>query len=131
MVRLKSYHRRLLNVLTLSLQNTLVPGGQRYFVNPADGSLQFSIPHSGLDPKGAIYDFLALDKGTFAVFPGARGWMACPTNAADVGGPNGKVWQIRAQLSQLEFEADCLPVNLVTKPWKPEGNVTVAAWEYI
>jgi hypothetical protein len=100
-------------------------------VNPADGSLQFSVPHSGVDAKGAIYDFLALVKGTFAVFPGAKGWMACPTNETGVSGPNDKAWQIRAQLPKLEFEEECVPVNLVTKPWKPESNVTVAAWEYV
>ena len=55
--------------------------------------------------------------------------MACPSDPVEDG---TKKWQIRAQLPALEFEEDCVPVNLITKPWQAEdgSNSTFAAWEY-
>jgi hypothetical protein len=116
-----------------AVQATLVPGGQRYYVNPIDGALQFSIPHSSIDPKGAISDIIALQNGTFAVSPGVKGWLACPRHTKISTGEEFVRWQIHAQLPNLDDVKDCLPVNLVTVPWKPkeDSNTTFAAWEYV
>lgn len=117
----------------LVTQATLVPGGQRYYVNPIDGALQFSIPHSSIDPTGAISNLVALQNGTFAIFPGVKGWLACPQHSKNGTGEGIIQWRIHAQLPHLVDVKDCSPVNLVTVPWKPKegSNSTFAAWEYI
>lgn len=58
--------------------------------------------------------------------------MACPGGKEETDTFEEK-WQIRAQLPAIEFEEECVPVNLITKPWKAEdgSNTTIAAWEYI
>jgi hypothetical protein len=104
--------------------------------------LQFSIPHSSVDPQGAIYDFLALDSRGFFVFPGANGWLACRTEKE---GPNqpppadpeaigsGATHQIFAQLPGVENNGHCIPITLIVDLWKPDNGSTsnFAAWEYV
>jgi hypothetical protein len=111
----------------------MVPGGQRYFIERTTGALQFSVPHSSVDAPGAIYDINALQNGTFGLFP-HDGWMACQSapDGTTVQIQDGEApWQIFAQLPNLTFEPDCIPINVVTIPWQTPVNHSSAVWEYI
>ena len=115
-------------------KSTLVPGGQRYYVDNSTGAFGFTVPHSAAVPQGAIFDFIALSNGTFAVYPGARGWMACPDSAnggsQEVNNSTVGPWQIFAQLPGLDFKNECVPLNLITMPWNAPNGSSMAAWEY-
>jgi hypothetical protein len=111
----------LLNDTTNTKQNTLVPGGQRYYVHPSTGALGFTQAHSGSEPIGAIHDIYAFEKGAFQV-QGSEGWMACPTKIG-----TAPSLQILAKLPGLSFAAECFQISLLTVDWNGQGP---SAWQY-
>lgn len=110
----------------------MVPGGQRYYIDPSTGALRFSVPHSGSDVPDAIYNIEAIENGTFGL--AYAGWMACqaPSNGSHPLPENEtNPWQLFAQLPSITFADDCIPVNVITTPWEAPANNSAAAWEYI
>ncbi|KAJ7228310.1 hypothetical protein GGX14DRAFT_612127 [Mycena pura] len=101
-----------------NLMDTMVPGGQQYFVGP-DGALSYTAPHSAAIPPGSSFDIEAFQGGLF-VPANSNGWLACP-----VPGPSQ---QIFANLNGVVFPANCVSVSLAVNA-VPSG--TVGAYEYV
>jgi hypothetical protein len=97
-----------------------VPGGQRYYVDPADGALGFTQAHSAQVPNGSLFNIEHLVHGAFELV-GTDGWMACPTNGSTY-------YKIYAKIENLTFLPSCFGVNIMTNRWVGDGP---AAWQYV
>ncbi|PVH86692.1 hypothetical protein DL98DRAFT_310708 [Cadophora sp. DSE1049] len=105
---------------TLSM-DAVVPGGQRAFVRK-DGSLGFTVPHSGAIPEGAMtapWQFTPQkEDGTVGQLKFAtRGFNACKTGEK---GPSGLVvYQLYALsiASEAQLEKECIDVGFSTATW--------------
>ncbi|KAJ7208629.1 carbohydrate-binding module family 52 protein, partial [Mycena pura] len=98
--------------------DTMVPGGQQYFVGP-DGALGYTAPHSAAIPPGSSFDIEAFQGGLF-VPPDSNGWLACPVTGSSQ-------LQIFANLNGVVFPANCVSASLGVNA-VPSG--TVGAYEY-
>jgi|ERR1712225_107676 len=101
--------------------DAVVPGGQRAFVRK-DGSLGFTVPHSGAIPEGAMtgpWQFTPQkEEGTVGQLKFAtRGFNACKTGEK---GPSGlDIYQLYALSigSEAQLEKECIDVGFSTATW--------------
>lgn len=109
----------LVEVLTLNPQNTVVPGGQAYYVE-ANGALGFTQAHSGSRPANVTdSSFEAFENGIFIV-TGLINWLACPSASA------GNQYQIFAPLPGVTFSDACLPIVVTNTAYSGEP-----VWQYV
>lgn len=101
----------------------VVPGGQRVYMG-ADGTLGYTVPHSGLVPEGAVATGFSLSEpGTdgkspnqVLLFDGRNNFLACP---------NGDT-SYNVVVSNKSTRTDCVGLVMVA------GNATAvpAAWQW-
>ncbi|KAG4434855.1 hypothetical protein IFR05_009649 [Cadophora sp. M221] len=105
---------------TLSM-DAIVPGGQRAFIRK-DGSLGFTVPHSGAIPEGAStgpFQFTPqeIDGTVGKLLFATRGFNACKIGEK---GPSGlDVYQLYALAisSEAQLEKECVDVGFATATW--------------
>ncbi|TID23786.1 carbohydrate-binding module family 52 protein [Venturia nashicola] len=96
--------------------DTLVPGGQRYYMNDYTGALKFTQAHSGTAVNASFGFLQSLDGGAFMA--GNDGiFVTCPSQD----------YKIYARYGGSGVPDDCFNVNLLTMPWNGTG---AAAWQY-
>lgn len=97
-----------------------MPGGQVYYIEPAQGALGFTQAHSAYYPPGSVFGVNAYQKGAFVYLPG-NGWTACPSEAY----PGS--YQVFQKLDGLTFNDTCVDFTILVKDWP--SNVP-GAWQY-
>ncbi|KAI2607104.1 uncharacterized protein GGS25DRAFT_319008 [Hypoxylon fragiforme] len=100
-----------------------VPGGQQVYV-AADGSLSYTVPHSGALPEGASATGFQRERSESFGAPvtlsqAGKAWLMCPVSEGE---PRERTYQIFVDHTDLE---DCLYSGMRT--YTDEGD----AWEYV
>ncbi|KAI9665154.1 MAG: hypothetical protein M1831_002164 [Alyxoria varia] len=103
---------------------SIVPGGQRYYIEQATGALGFTQAHSASLPSGGAIQggFSARENGLFQyVGQGAGWWLACPQTFG-----TQTAWQVYQRLEGLSFTANCFPIEILVGA-RTNGH---GAWQY-
>lgn len=115
--------------------NTEVPGGQFVYISP-DGSLNYTIAHSGFMPTGSLTKgfkyvsdygentFGSLDFNPNGTATTVFDFLACPATAPH-GSSDG--YAVKYAFKDVEYSEDCVKIGLIT--YVKNGSEP-AAWQY-
>jgi len=98
----------------------IVPGGQQVYIDPTNGAVKYTIPHSAYTPPGSIYDGWTLTESSNGVnfLSYVDGIIFCP-------GTDDNTYQMFASGPNTTFGPNCLGASLVASNASEAG-----AWEY-
>lgn len=105
--------------------NTLVPGGQGYYLN-ANWNVEVTQAHSSYIPSGStVGGLVAYKNGGFINTNGQpTGWVACP------GGSDGRWNLVAGNASSADALKSCTGINLQVN-YLGDLSVPASAWQYI